>query len=289
MNRRNFLKVAAAAVMSVAPACLVGCGSSESEEAPAAEDAEAPAEDSGETRSIIVGTAGTGEPYSAVSDSGEWTGIESELWAEVTERTGWDIEMNQGADMSSLFGELETGRVDVAANCFAITESRLEKYIASDPIYGDAQVIIVQPDSSYQTFEDLRGKTIGVTAGQASQTTVEEMAPEYDWEVVTYEDSNAGFQDTALGRIDCYANTVTNIKKAEDAQGLEFRMLDEKLFGNNVGWWFQDSEEGAALRDDLNVVLAEMMADGTVAEIVTKWFGEDMTAYISDEYLTATK
>ena len=26
-------------------------------------------------------------------------------------------------------------------------------------------------------------------------------------------------------------------------------MLDEKLFGNNVGWWFQDNEEGAALRD----------------------------------------
>lgn len=263
---------------------LIGCGSSgQGADAPASSD------QADGARTIIVGTAGTGEPYSAVSDSGEWTGIEAELWAEVAERTGWTIEMRQVADMSSLFGELETGRVDVAANCFAITESRLEKYLASDPLYGDAQVIIVQPDSEYQTFEDLRGKTIGVTAGQASQTTVEAMADQYDWNVITYEDSNAGFQDTALGRIDCYANTVTNIQKAQNAQGLEFRMLDELLFGNNVGWWFQDSEEGAALRDELNAVLKEMMDDGTIAEIVTKWFGEDMTAYISEDYLTATK
>ncbi len=279
-------RLALAAMMAAAftVLCLIGCGSSgQGADAPASSD------QADGARTIIVGTAGTGEPYSAVSDSGEWTGIEAELWAEVAERTGWTIEMRQVADMSSLFGELETGRVDVAANCFAITESRLEKYLASDPLYGDAQVIIVQPDSEYQTFEDLRGKTIGVTAGQASQTTVEAMADQYDWNVITYEDSNAGFQDTALGRIDCYANTVTNIQKAQNAQGLEFRMLDELLFGNNVGWWFQDSEEGAALRDELNAVLKEMMDDGTIAEIVTKWFGEDMTAYISEDYLTATK
>lgn len=241
-----------------------------------------------ETRTVIVGTAGTGEPYSKVDDQGTWTGAEADLWAEVEARTGWTIEMKQVADMASLFGELNTGRVDVAANCFAITEARLKTYIASDPIYADAQVIIVQPDSEYKTLEDLRGCTIGVTAGQAAQTTVEGMAPEYDWEIVTYEDSNAGFQDCALGRIDCYANTVTNIEKAQKAQDLEFRMLDEKLFGNNVGWWFADTQEGAELRDEVNVVLKEMKEDGTLSEIITKWFYEDLSQLISDEWLTAT-
>ena len=112
--------------------------------------------------------------------------------------------------------------MDVAANCFAITEARLENYLASQPIYGDAQVVIVQPDSEYETLEDLRGCTMGVTAGQAAQSTVEKLAPEYDWEVITYEDSTAGFQDCSLGRVDAYANTVTNIEKAERAQGLEY-------------------------------------------------------------------
>lgn len=273
---------AAVLIMSLAvfAVSMAGCSGS---------DASTDSTNGDSAKTVIVGTAGTGEPYSVVSDSGEWTGVEADLWSEVANRTGWTIEMKQVADMSSLFGELGSGRVDVAANCFAITQQRLDTYLASDPLYGDAQVIIVQPDSSYQTLEDLRGKTIGVTAGQASQTTVESMASAYDWNVVTYEDSNAGFQDTALGRIDCYANTVTNIEKAEKAQGLSFRMLDEKLFGNNVGWWFQDDEAGAQLRDDLNVVIADMQADGTLSQIMTKWFGEDMTQYISNDYLTATK
>lgn len=238
---------------------------------------------------IIVGTVGSGEPYSFVSSDGKWTGMEPEMWAEVEKRTNYKIEMKQVGDHASLFGELASGRVDVAANCFAITAARLETYLASDPIYADAQVIIVKPDSEYKTFEDLRGKTIGVTSGQAAQNTVEKMAPEYDWKVVTYEDSNAGFQDCSLGRVDSYANTITNIQKAERAQGLSFRQLDKKLFGNNVGWFFRDDDKGKALRADLNKVIKELHSDGTLSEMCNKWFYEDLTKVISNEWLTATK
>ena len=195
-----------------------------------------------ETRKVIVGTTGTGEPYTYVADDGTWTGVEAELWGEVEKRTGWNIEMKQVADMASLFGELNTGRVDVAANCFAITETRLKNYLASIPIYADAQVIIVKPESKYKTFEDLRGQTMGVTAGQAAQTTVENMAPEYDWKVITYEDSPQGFLDCANGRIESY-------------------------------------------RDELNKVLREMHKDGTLSRITTKWFYDDLTKLISDQWL----
>ena len=221
-------KKATALIISaaLAAASMAGCSGQNPEPAASAKTTQAnqsenaKTNDSGndteqaESRTVIVGTAGTGEPYSMVDDQGNWTGAEADLWAEIEARTGWTIEMKQVSDMASLFGELNTGRVDVAANCFAITEARLKTYIASDPIYADAQVIIVRPDSEYKTLDDLRGCTIGVTAGQAAQSTVENMAPDYDWEIVTYEDSNAGFQDCSLGRIDCYANTVTNIEKA---------------------------------------------------------------------------
>ncbi|MFQ9702367.1 MAG: substrate-binding periplasmic protein [Enterocloster clostridioformis] len=65
-----------------------------------------------ESRTVIVGTAGTGEPYSMVDDQGNWTGAEADLWAEIEARTGWTIEMKQVSDMASSFGELNTGRVD---------------------------------------------------------------------------------------------------------------------------------------------------------------------------------
>ena len=60
------------------------------------------------------------------------------------------------------------------------------------------------------------------------------------------------------------------------------------MFGNNVGWWFADTEEGIELRDAANEVLKEMQEDGTVANIVTEWFYEDLTQLISNDWLTAT-
>ena len=242
------------------------------------------------TRKFVVGTVGGGLPYSLLEDNGNWTGVEGELWAEIIKRTGWEIEVKRCADMTSLFGELDSGRIDVAANCAAITASRLEAHIASDPIYADAQVIVVQPDSEYQTFEDLRGCVMGCTAGQAAQNTVEKMAPDYDWEVRPYENTGALFQDLDLGRIPSIAHTVSTVEKYQREQGLKLRMLDEKLFGNNVGWWFRGNDaDSAALRDDINAVLAEMLEDGTVGTICEKYFYEDMTKLISDEWLTSTK
>lgn len=295
MDRRNFVKLAGSALVVAGMAALTGCGESgsttESEKTTSSTEAASTdtsaSSESSETRTVKVATTGSGEPYSLVDADGKWTGMEADMWAEIESRLGWTVEMSAVGDTSSVFGELTAGRADVAANCYAITEARLETYIACDPIYGDAQVVIVQPDSSYKTLEDLRGCTMGVTSGQAAQNTIEELAPTYDWNVVTYEESNAGFQDCALGRVDAYANTVTNIEKAEAAQGLEFRMLDEKLFGNNVSWFLMP--EQTELRDELNKVIADMHEDGTLSELTKKWFLEDMTSYISDEWVKADK
>ena len=242
-----------------------------------------------EPRTLVIGTVGQNLPYSLLKEDGTWTGVEGELWDSIVARTGWKIEVKRCSNMSTLFGELDSRRIDVAANCAAITPSRLEAHIASDPIYGDAQVIIVKPESKYYTFEDLRGLEIGCNAGQAAQNTVEKMAPKYDWTIRPYNGTAAGFLDASLGRIPAFAHTVSTVEKYEREQGLKFRMLEEKLFGNNVGWWFRDEPESAKLRDEINGLLAEMHRDGTIRRITEKYFYEDMTKLISDQWLTSNR
>ena len=72
-------------------------------------------------------------------------------------------------------------------------------------------------------------------------------------------------------------------------QWQQFRMLDQKLFGNNVGWFFQNNEKGQELRKEMNQQIADMQKDGTISKIVTKWFNEDATKLISDDYLKANR
>ncbi|WP_026890035.1 transporter substrate-binding domain-containing protein [Lacrimispora aerotolerans] len=270
---------------------LAGCSSNTSAKAADTEKTTAEStrseneseQSSAEKRKVIITTGGTGEPYSLLSSDGkDWTGIDAEMWSEIAKRTGWDIEVKQ-AEFSSLFGELDAGRVDVAANCFATTKVRMDKYMTSHPYYGDAQCVIVNEDKTdINTFEALKGVSIGVTQGQASQVSVEKMAETYGWNVVVYETSDTGYQDLHLKRIDAMATTDSLVHKYEKTQNMKFHILDTRLLANNVAYYFQQNEKGKELCEEVNQVLDKMMEDGTTSKIITKWMYSDMTQMIHD-------
>ena len=273
--KKRILAAMLAAVMVVAVAA--GCGKSSDSKTDASGDAES----KDEARKVVLVTSGAGEPYSLLADDGTWTGIDAEMWAEIEKRTGWEVEVKQAA-FDSIWGELDTNRADVAANCWAVKPERTEKYYASIPYYGDAQCIIVpESNTDINTFDDLRGKKVGCTNGQAAQTIIEQMSGEIGFEVVLYEDSTVGMNDLNLGRVDAYANTTTNVNNFMHYNDtIKFRFLDEDLTANNVAYFIQKTDEGKELCDELNKVLQEMLDDGTVAKITEKWMFADMTQLI---------
>ncbi len=232
---------------------------------------------------VVVVTSGTGEPYSLISDDGTWTGIDADMWDEIEKRTGWEVEVKQAA-FDSIWGELDTERADVSANCWAVKEERTDKYYATIPYYGDAQCVFVAEDNKdIQTFDDLAGKTVGCTNGQAAQTIIEQMSKDIGFTVTLYEDSSVGMNDLNLGRIDAYANTTTNVNNfTHYNEGIKFRFLDEDLTANNVAYFLPKTERGKAICDELDKVLQEMLDDGTIAKITEKWMFADMTQLIQE-------
>lgn len=271
--------LAALLVTVMAVATAAGCGSSSK-----SDNSDKKTEETDKTEDkekVVVVTSGTGEPYSLLSDDGKnWTGIDAEMWAEIEKRTGWEVEVKQAA-FDALWGELDTERADVAANCFAVKKERADKYNATIPYYGDAQCVIVNEDSSYKTLEDLKGKTIGCTNGQAAQTIIEDAAKEIGFEVKLYEDSAVGMNDLVLGRIDAYANTTTNVNAfTHNHDEAKFRFFDENLMANNVAYFLPKTDRGEKLTEELNKVLQDMLDDGTVAKITEKWMFADMTKLI---------
>lgn len=272
--------LAALLVSAMVVATVVGCGSkSSSDDSSKKETTEASdKKDSDETVTVV--TAGTGEPYSLLADDGTWTGIDAEMWDEIEKRTGWKVELKQAA-FDALWGELDTERADVAANCFAVKAERTDKYNATIPYYGDAQCIIVNDDSSYKTVDDLKGQVVGCTNGQAAQTIIEDLAKEKGFEVKLYEDSAVGMNDLKLGRIDAYANTTTNVNAfTHNNTDAKFRFFDEQLLANNVAYFLQKTDDGEKLTKELDDVIQDMLDDGTVAKITEKWMYADMTKLI---------
>ena len=143
------------------------------------------------------------------------------------------------------------------------------------------QCIIVNDDSDYKTADDLKGKTVGCTNGQAAQTIIEDMAAEKGFTVKLYEDSAVGMNDLKLGRIDAYANTTTNVNAfTHNNSDAKFRFFDEQLLANNVAYFLPKTDDGEKLTKELNDVIQEMLDDGTVAKITEKWMYADMTKLI---------
>ncbi len=290
--------IAAFLVTAMVMTAAVGCGNSGSDDSGKEDtktetdggeegtDADADTDAASDTgyseRKVTLVTSGTGEPYTLLADDGTWTGIDAEMWAEIEERTGWEVELKQAA-FDAMWGELDTARADVVANCTAVKPERVEKYNATIPYYGDAQCVIVNDGSSYKTVDDLKGKVVGCTNGQAAQTIIEDLAAEKGFEVKLYEDSAVGMNDLMLERIDAYANTTTNVNAfSHNNEEADFRFFEENLMANNVAYFLPKTDDGEELKEELDKVIQEMLDDGTIAKITEKWMFADMTQLIQE-------
>ncbi len=288
--------IAAFLVTAMVMTAAVGCGNSGSDDSGKEDtktetdggeegtdaDTDAASDTGYSERKVTLVTSGTGEPYTLLADDGTWTGIDAEMWAEIEERTGWGVELKQAA-FDAMWGELDTARADVVANCTAVKPERVEKYNATIPYYGDAQCVIVNDGSSYKTVDDLKGKVVGCTNGQAAQTIIEDLAAEKGFEVKLYEDSAVGMNDLMLERIDAYANTTTNVNAfSHNNEEADFRFFEENLMANNVAYFLPKTDEGKELKEELDKVIQEMLDDGTIAKITEKWMFADMTQLIQE-------
>lgn len=273
MNKK-ILSVIGIALLSVM--LITSCGSK-------GEKAQETNSKGNETKKVTIVTSGVGEPYSLLDDNNNWTGIDAEMWKEITKRKGWEMEIKRTA-FEACFGELDSGRADLTANCWAIKDERKEKYYSSIPYYGDAQCLSVSKDNKdIKEFKDLKGKKVGVTTGQASETILQKMSEEYGFELVAYEETASGLQQLVLGRIDAMGGAVTTVNDFMHGTGEKVNILDEKLMANNVGFFFAKTEKGKELCEETNAVIKDMLADGTISKITEKWLYEDMTKLIIED------
>lgn len=231
---------------------------------------------------VRIATVGIGPPYSLVEEDGTWTGSEADIWAEIAERTGWEIDV-QRVGSSATFGQLDTGRSDVAANNYALTEERAENYIYTIPAYADANTIGVKTDNDkIQTLDVLAGKTIGVQAGQAADIPLTQMADEVGFELIRFESTSDAFQQLEIDRVDAVGAPRSLLNQYIETRDADFRILDENLTATPVVYFLPDTPEHTQLRDELNVVIEEMIEDGTISEITEEWLYTDMTQNLED-------
>ncbi|SHG96568.1 amino acid ABC transporter substrate-binding protein [Ferrimonas marina] len=223
---------------------------------------------------VKVGMSGRYFPFT-FSERGELKGFEVDLWNEIGERNGYQVEFVT-ASFSGLFGMLETGRIDTISNQITVTEERQARYQFAEPYVIDgAQVVVRRGNDSINGLEDLSGKVVAVNLGSNFEQLLRN-SPNADQ--ITIRTYDAGIeQDVALGRADAFVMDRLSAKQLIKESNLPLQLAGDTFTQIESAWPFRMDKRSAQLKTEVNTALAAMRADGTLAKISVKWFDVDIT------------
>lgn len=222
---------------------------------------------------ITVGTEGTYRPFTFhEGGSGELTGYDVEVVEAVADHLELDVRFEE-TQWDAIFAGLEAGRFDVIANQVSINEERQAQYDFSAPYTVSPGVVVVaEGDDSIASVDDLAGKR----TAQSLTSNWYELAKESGAQVEAVEGWAQAVTLLKQGRVDATVNdklTFLDWQQTEGDSSLKIAVetTDE---AQNAFAFRKGSDSLVKAFDD---ALAELRADGTLAEISTKYFGADVS------------
>ncbi|GAB2447196.1 cystine transport system substrate-binding protein [Conyzicola lurida] len=266
-------RLALVGILAVSAIALVGCSST-----PASESGDTGTDtslsDVQEAGTLTIGTEGTYRPFTYHDASGDLTGYDVEIATAVAEKLGVEADF-QETQWDAIFAGLDAGRFDIIANQVSITDEREEKYELSEPYTVSPGVVIVSDDNTdIDSLASLEGKT----TAQSLSSNWYELAEANGANVEAVEGWAQAIALLEQGRVDATVNdklTFLDYKAtdADGAAGLKIAAETDDPSRNA----FVVAKGSTALNDAVNDALDELRADGTLAVISEKYFGEDVT------------
>jgi polar amino acid transport system substrate-binding protein len=218
---------------------------------------------------VRMGTEGAYPPYNFINDKGEVDGFERELGDRLCELAGLTCTWVTN-DWDSIIPNLQSGNYDTIIAGMSITEER-------DKVIDFTQNYIPPAASAYVALSPDVDVTGGVIAAQTATiqaahvaetgaTLLEFATPEETIAAVRNGEADAVFADK-----DYLAPIV-----AESNGELVWAGEDVQL-GGGVGMGLRESD--TELKAKFDAAIQSMKDDGSLNELIRKWFGEDATVF----------
>jgi len=213
---------------------------------------------------LTIGTEAPFPPYLVLADDGALSGFDQQLMQEICTREHWACDWKL-VTFEELIPGVMDGRFDVVLGGMAITPERRELVDFSQPYQfsGDIEWFVGPPGAPAPDTAE-----IAVQAGTLHEAYVR--AEGYDFRAYSTEADAlqavfAGQADLAFGPF----SARPDLDPLFDANGIE--PLYDVILGDE-GTAMAVCKGNDALLARLNAALDAMLADGTLAELESRWF-----------------
>jgi L-cystine transport system substrate-binding protein len=228
---------------------------------------------SGSADVLRVATEGTYAPFSFHDpSSNELTGYDVEVAEAVGAELGMEVEFSE-TQFDAIFAGLEADRYDVIANQVTVNPEREEKYLFSAPYTVSTGVVITRADdNSVTSIADVKGKR----SAQSTTSSFAEVATEAGAQIEAVEGFTQAITLLKQERVDVTINDSLAFLEYQKSTGDEEVKIAAEIDqpSRQALVFRKDSADLQARGDE---ALTALRADGTLARISEKYFGEDVS------------
>lgn len=272
MRKKTYISLVFALILSM---LLTACGSI----APAANDAGSLTIKPGV---LMVGLDDNYPPMQFRDENNELVGFDIDFTNAIGEQMGLEIEYYPIA-WEGIFEALKTDRYDVIISSVSMTKERLENFSFTKPYLANGQVIVSKPgDTVIESPKDLAGFRVGVqtntTADEACKKFIENEGIEF--ELIRYDDIIQTFEALSANRIDYIVVDYAVAMDYQSKHPESFYITGAQMTNEPIAVCLK--KENTALRDEIQVAIDAIRADGKLSEFSIKWFGADYTSNIDE-------
>ena len=233
---------------------------------------------------LVMATNAAFPPYEYKDDNGDFAGIDVEIAKAIADKLGMELEIVD-VDFDAIIGGVQSGKYDMGMAGMTVTDERKESVNFSTTYATGIQVVIVKEGSTIAAADDffnldeegnwvsLKDASVKVGVQQGTTGDIYASSEPKDW----------GFGENNVVRYKTGADAILALNKGEvqaviidNEPAKSFVAANEGLKILEADYANEDyaicvAKTNTELLDKINTALAELKAEGKLAEIIGKY------------------
>ena len=224
-----------------------------------------------QAQQVRIASEGAYAPWNFIGDDGKLAGFEIDLGNELCKRAALDCVWIQNA-WDSMIPNLNAGNFDAIMAGMSITDERKQTIDFSLAYKPPTPSTFVIPAASTADLATMKGVRIG-TQGNTIQSAYAEANYKDGNTLVNFDTADQALADLNAGNLDTILAERDYLSEVVGGSGGALKLSPPEIpIGDGVGIGLRKADD--ELEGKFNAVIQQMRDDGSLDELIVKWFPE---------------